>query len=328
MNQRTFLEMSLFERAWHHVGRRRHPQPAIVCHWRMMELQHIAATDLLPFADSPAGSHVFSDLYATDTTVIRRCRKTSGSAFRPSDLECPAASTLLEYFTSIRAEPDHPLFPMIGLFPPELPIVLSSAPPGQGADEALKWLERLVSVDGEICVPTLAPTLAVSLDQESGHLTTALSVPQSPSPALHSPTVHFSYQTSEEVIAALAADLGVQYVFTQPPATNRPLPTATVDEWITKTLADFHHYVSRKGRRGWPADLPFDVLTHARQHALYAVPFSPRDWLGYFLRLRGVRFGHLAGYIDGLQSLLLARYRVTGENPPSTLADALTGFRL
>jgi hypothetical protein len=326
MNERIFINMPKFKRAWQRVGKRRQKQQVLVCGWEMIELRAFSADHLRPFAAESTTPSALADVYSGPTGLVRRCRKKSGASFNPSDIEPPSTMSLQELVASILSEPDHPYSAMLAL-QDRLPVEHPDEPFDWARDPASEWRRRLLLVEDEIFVPTRTPTLSATLDRTGDRLVVAAYSPPATPPSLRLPTIHLDYQTDRPDLEALAADLRVALEFTIPPAVAKPIADAESGQWITGTLADLHHYISRKGARTWPEELEFEVLRRAQQAALYAETISlPPGWLGRFLETPSDQFAHLASYIDALQHLIFARYRILGEALPPLPSDDLIGL--
>jgi hypothetical protein len=323
MNWPTIVSMPTFAEGKQRVGRRGYPRPVIVCRQEERQLQSLAASQLFPFAHRSDTLSALLDVYLGPTGLVRRCRKRNGAAFSAADIDRPDSMALDDFVASILAEPDHPYRAMLSHHDRALPIVHPAEGYEWAPDPAIEWKGRIIVVDDEIFVPTLTPTLAVSLDRERGILVAAASCPPTASPALRMPTIHLPYETDAATLTALARDLEVGLEFDPPLEMLHPCGPAA-SEWIIKTLADFYRYLVRKGVRAWPEDLPFDVLRRAYQADCYAdaIP-ADLEWFGQFLDEREDKFGHLASYIEGLQVLIFARYRVVGDELPPLPTDVL-----
>lgn len=305
-----------------HLGKRSYREPVILHEWQPFMLKPIDAADLLPL-ETPSKSPVFKDTYFSQDTFLRRCRKRAGDTFRTSDL--PQTIPENTVMTDMASQPDHPYAPMLALFDLTLPMMPLSEKVFPSGDVSA-YMNGMRCLDDEILVPSLPPTLAVSLDVERSLLVSRINCSPRLSPAVRLPTVHFPLETEPESLVELAADLGVHYE-----SADRLLPylpvVDTENAWLLKTLGDLHLYITRKGVDQWPWQLSFDDLTSIRQSCLYCAGHEKAlEWLGTFIDNSTDLSGLPESYTKGVRRLLLARYRVLGEPLPPRPSDALAGL--
>jgi hypothetical protein len=227
----------------------------------------------------------------------------------------------------ILSERDHPYLPLLDTPSRDLSVVLPGNGAGAPEEVAATWLSRLLAVDGQIFVPTVPPTRAVSLDQEQGQLTVAIACPPDPSPSLRFPTLHLPLTTDDAFLETIAALLGVELRLDAVKLETSWLPET--DHWIPTTLCGLYCYINRKGYGKWPSDLPFETLVQTNDGGARAQAGPPPlRWIGTFLDAGSEEFGHLHYYMGGLQRLILARYQAFGETLPPRPSDDLIDLQL
>jgi len=320
MTQRLFLDMPIFSTASRRLPRHRHTQPVLICTRQITELRCIPASNVTPFLAQPTVSPRLEDFAIANSRPVRRARKNNGDVFEVADLGRCETLSFEELVQSIMSETDHPYYPLLEPLSRNTSIVLPGKESDHRSEAAAAWLGRLLSVDDEIFVPTVPPTLAISLDLENRQLVAVISCPPSLSPSIRLPTLHMPLTTEEAVLERMAVRLEVELRLDIPQSRTPVISGA--DNWILTTLADLHRYIVRKGSREWPVDIPFDTLSRATGQVLRVELASPPlDWLGHFMDTPREVFGNLDGYIGGLQRLLLARYEALGEDLPPMPSD-------
>jgi hypothetical protein len=293
----------------------------------MLELPSAAPFILTPVVPPCPALPRLGDFRMHGASIVRLARKVSGPAFGIDDLlEC-GSLPLDQLITRIRSEPDHPYAPLLGNEDHASAIIVEEHVEKSPPLEILAWLSGLLTDHSQIYVPTVAPTLALSLDKKHGHLLATIACPPAPSASMRLPTLHMPLATDQSVLKMIAEQLHVELTCSiSPPEVSGLL---TDDRWMLATLAHLYRYVSRKGCSRWPDYLSFECLHRVDVQFSRAehVP-APIEWLGQFLDSQSEDFGPLRDYVDGLQRLVFARYAALGETLPPMPSDVLVDLRL
>lgn len=317
MTQLIFLKMPIFALSMRRLGKKRYSEPALLANWQTTPIHCTARSELICFFAKATGRSLFDSFFYADGRPVRATRKLDGQAFKVSDLIALEELAFQDIIETIGSEPDHPYAPILDPDDKDLPVIRQEDTVDAGE---LKWMRQLLSVEDEIFVPALEPTLALSLDQERHHLGASVACFPAPSPALRLPTIHLPIDADPLVVTAIARELEVKLLWTGP-IPNVTNPAVLPLDWLGRTLADLYVYVRRKAPTTWPEALPLSELRwlyhHKRRLEEHALPDY---WLREFLECKPKHFGHLSNYIEGLQKLMIARFIVIGEPLPHGVA--------